>query len=215
MIYAYDKLYLSVAQKNLACMLDYMVNNLKYPLETAWQWFCMSNTASRFERGDCSIVAGRSGVEIAYEVLRENGKPHPKQTPSYSYNRSPEYWIGWALAYYQWSTSLSFAEINQAIPVTEVRMLYTPYHEMDIRQFVDKINELYREAKPETNLKELRTFANLSQSELAQQSGVSVRTIQQYEQRRKDINKAQTETLLKIARVLVCKVEDLVEKVPM
>ncbi len=38
-----------VAQKNLACMLDYMVNNLKYPLETAWQWFCMSNTASRFE----------------------------------------------------------------------------------------------------------------------------------------------------------------------
>ena len=29
MIYAYDKLYLSVAQKNLACMLDYMVNNYK------------------------------------------------------------------------------------------------------------------------------------------------------------------------------------------
>ena len=169
MIHAYDKLYLSVAQKNLACMLDYMVNNLKYPLETAWQWFCMSNTASRFERGDCSIVAGRSGVEIAYEVLRETGKPHSKQTSSYSYDRSPEYWIGWALAYYQCSTSLSFAEINQAIPVTEVRMLYIPYHEMDIRQFVDKMNELYREAKPETNLKELRTFANLSQSELAHQ----------------------------------------------
>ena len=32
MIYAYDKLYLSVAQKNLAHMLDYMVNDLKYPL---------------------------------------------------------------------------------------------------------------------------------------------------------------------------------------
>ena len=93
-------------------------------------------------------------------------------------------------------------------------MLYTPYHEMDVRQFVDKMNELYREAKPETNLKELRTFANLSQSELAQQAGVSVRTIQQDEQRRKDINKAQTETLLKIARALVCTVEDLVEKVP-
>jgi len=155
-----------------------------------------------------------SGVEIAYEVLQEAGEPKPEQAPSYSYDRSPEYWTGWALAYYQWSTSLSFAEINQAIPVTEVRMLYTPYHEMDVRQFVDKMNELYREAKPETNLKELRTFANLSQSELAQQAGVSVRTIQQYEQRRKDINKAQTETLLKIARALVCTVEDLVEKVP-
>ena len=60
MIHAYDKLYLSVAQKNLACMLDYMVNDLKRPLETVWQWFCMSNTASRFERGDCSVVAGMS-----------------------------------------------------------------------------------------------------------------------------------------------------------
>ncbi len=69
MIHAYDKLYLSVAQKNLACMLDYMVNDLKRPLETVWQWFCMSNTASRFERGDCSVVAGMSGVEIAYEGI--------------------------------------------------------------------------------------------------------------------------------------------------
>ena len=120
MIHAYDKLYLSVAQKNLACMLDYMVNDLKRPLETVWQWFCMSNTASRFERGDCSVVAGMSGVEIAYEVLQEAGEPKPEQAPSYSYDRSPEYWTGWALAYYQWSTSLSFAEINQAIPVTEV-----------------------------------------------------------------------------------------------
>ena len=41
MIHAYDKLYLSVAQKNLACMLDYMVNDLKRPLETVWQWFCI------------------------------------------------------------------------------------------------------------------------------------------------------------------------------
>ena len=79
MIHAYDKLYLSVAQKNLACMLDYMVNDLKRPLETVWQWFCMSNTASRFERGDCSVVAGMSGVEIAYEVLQEAGEPKPEQ----------------------------------------------------------------------------------------------------------------------------------------
>ena len=59
-----------------------------------------------------------------------------------------------------------------------------------------------------------RSAISPKQSELAQQAGVSVRTIQQYEQRRKDINKAQTETLLKIARALVCTVEDLVEKVP-
>ena len=213
MIHAYDKLYLSVAQKNLACMLDYMVNDLKRPLETVWQWFCMSNTASRFERGDCSVVAGMSGVEIAYEVLQEAGEPKPEQAPSYSYDRSPEYWTGWALAYYQWSTSLSFVEINQAIPVTEVRMLYTPYHEMDVRQFVDKMNELYHNSSPDTNLKALRTLSGFTQAELAEEANIPLRTIQQYEQRQKNINKAQAETLLRLSRVLNCSVEDLMEKV--
>ena len=118
------------------------------------------------------------------------------------------------LAYYQWFTGLRFAEIEQAVPITEVRLLYTPYHEMDVRQFADKMNELYRAAKPETNLKALRALAGLSQSELAEQADVPVRTIQQYEQRQKDINKAQAETLLRLARTLNCNVEDLMEKVP-
>jgi len=136
------------------------------------------------------------------------------QKPSYAYDRSPEYWTGWALAYYQWLTGLRFAEIEQAVSIAEVRLLYTPYHEMDVRQFADKMNELYRAAKPETNLKAMRTLAGLSQSELAGQADVPVRTIQQYEQRQKDINKAQAETLLRLARALNCNVEDLMEKVP-
>lgn len=60
----------------------------------------------------------------------------------------------------------------------------------------------------------MRTLAGLSQSELAGQADVPVRTIQQYEQRQKDINKAQAETLLRLARALNCNVEDLMEKVP-
>lgn len=75
------------------------------------------------------------------------------------------------------------------------------------------MNELYRAAKPETNLKALRTLAGLSQSELAAQADVPVRTIKQYEQRQKDINKAQAVTLLRLARTLNCKVEDFMEKV--
>ena len=63
-------------------------------------------------------------------------------------------------------------------------------------------------------LKAMRTLAGLSQSELAGQADVPVRTIQQYEQRQKDINKAQAETLLRLARALNCNVEDLMEKVP-
>ena len=117
-----------------------------------------------------------SGVELARTVLEQAREPAPVQQPSYAYDRSPEYWTGWALAYYQWFTGLRFAEIEQAVPITEVRLLYTPYHEMDVRQFADKMNELYRAAKPETNLKAC-VLAGLSQSKLAEQADVPVRTI--------------------------------------
>ena len=33
--------------------------------------------------------------------------------------------------------------------------LYMPYHEMDIRQFVDQVNAMYKAAKPETSCQEL------------------------------------------------------------
>ena len=45
-------------------------------------------------------------------------------------------------------------------------------------------------------------------------SGVSVRTIQEFEQRRKDINKAQLDTIVPIAAALYCSVESLIERVP-
>ena len=40
-----------------------------------------------------------------------------------------------------------------------------------------------------------------------------VRTIQQYEQRQKNINKAQAEYLIMLSDVLCCEVIDLMEKV--
>ena len=158
MIHAYDKNYLTAAQKCLARMLDYMVNDLQYPLETVWNWFLMSEISHRFELGDSTILAGTSGVELARRVLEQAGEPEPVRKASYAYDRSLEYWTGWAIAYYQWDTGLRFSEIEQAVPISKVRMLYTPYHEMDVRQFADKMNELYRAAKPETNLKSLRTL---------------------------------------------------------
>ena len=213
MIHAYDKSYLSNAQKNLACMLDYLVNELDNSIEDAWKWFLSSKAAIQFEQGDCSVIAGKSGIELAYVVLEDAGKERPDMIKMLPYNRSREYWTGWAIAYYQWETGLPFAEIEEAIPIQEIYMLYEPYHEMDIRQLTDRLNELYHKAKPDTRLKTARGIAGLSQSELAEISGVSVRTIQQYEQRQKSINRAKAETLLRLARVLCCDMEDLMEMV--
>ncbi|MEG2345574.1 MAG: helix-turn-helix transcriptional regulator [Anaerovoracaceae bacterium] len=58
-------------------------------------------------------------------------------------------------------------------------------------------------------LKELRETRKLSRSQLAEKSGVNVRTIEAYEQGLKDINKAQGITLYKLANALGCQIEEL------
>lgn len=61
-----------------------------------------------------------------------------------------------------------------------------------------------------SNLKFTREYRDMSQSELAGKSGVSLRTIQAYEQGAKDINKAQVLTVLRLAEALNCDVYDII-----
>lgn len=212
MIHAYDKVYLDKARTVLGRMLDFAVYDLKYDIAEFFGLFIKSGVAKRFENGDYAVIVGMSGVELAYEVLEKSSVEYERIKPNYTANRSEEFWIGWALAYYQWETSISFEEIVQYIPLNDIVALYSPYHEMDIRQFVDKMNAMYKAAKPETNLKLLRQKVGLSQRELATLSDIPLRTIQQYEQRQKNINKAQAEYLVMLSKVLCCEVDELIEK---
>lgn len=214
MIHAYDRVYLDKARNALGRMLDYAVNDMHQTLTDFYRLFLQSGLAKRFGDGDYSIIVGHSGVELACEVLANSNPLTAPDKVLYAYDRSEEYWTGWALAYYQWDTGMSFMEIDKHVPIADIYMLYMPFHEMDIRQFVDKMNELYRFSKPETNLKYYRAIAGFSQKELADITGVPVRTIQQYEQRQKDINKASVTCLLSFAQALCCDVGDLVERVP-
>jgi len=198
---AYDRNYLERARASLGRMLDYAVYDLKYELPVFWDMFLASPVSRQFERGEVSVLAGKSGVELALTVT---GKEKSYAEPFYSEGRSELYWLGWALAYYQWKTCLSFSQITEFIPVDEIRMMYSPYHEMDIRQLCDKLSEIYAERKQQTNLKRRRLAVGLSQSQLAKVSGIPVRTIQQYEQGQKDINKARAEYVIALSRALYC-----------
>ena len=213
MMHAYDKLYLEKARAALARMLDFAVYDLHQDLTSFFDLFISSGVAPLFEQGDIHILVGKSGVELAYEVLDRSGLAYERVTPQYSMDRSEEYWTGWALAYYQWETAQPFAEIVQYIPIRDIQAMYDPYHEMDIQQFCDAMNERLRKAKPETNLKLLRQQNGLSQKELAEISGVPLRTLQQYEQRQKNINKAQAEYLVLLSTALNCSVEQLIERI--
>lgn len=62
------------------------------------------------------------------------------------------------------------------------------------------------------NLKYYRTKAGLTQPELAAKVGISPRTLQDYEQDRKPLMKAAAITVLNMARILHCTVEDLIDR---
>lgn len=213
-MYAYDRMYLEKGRNALGRMLDFAVNQMKYDIDDYFDMFMASGMANRFEKGDVSVLVGRSGVELARDVLVYDKRLEKPILIEYTAGRSAEYWAGWAgwaLAYYQWFRNISFAEIVRAVPLSKIVMLYSPYHEMDIRHFVDKMNELCETANATTKLKRRRMQVGLSQSQLAEASEVAVRTIQQYEQRQKDINKANVTTLANLAKVLYCSIEDLLE----
>ena len=126
-------------------------------------------------------------------------------------DKSPEFWAGWALAFYQWYSSRSFMEILKVVPLSGILDMYPLCHEMDIMQFADRMDRMIKDAYPDTRLKTMHINCGFSQSQLAADSGVALRQIQLFEQRHRDINNAAAITLLRLSRSLHCHMEDLVE----
>lgn len=141
MAHAYNELYRPEAQRKLAIMIDLFVNTLGYSLTDAWKLFLQSQLSHRFETGDCAILAGRSGTEMVMDIFWEKGI-EMKIDPPILLELSEEYWTGWALAYYQWESGLTFAEIEKKMPIEMIRAMYMPYHEMDISHFKDQMDRL-------------------------------------------------------------------------
>ncbi len=211
MIRAYQEIYLSKAQGVLGDAFDYAVNACGIPGREFAALFIASTVSRRMGNGEPALIAGKSGVEIAREVLLETTGKSPETEPQENLGRSREYWLGWAVAYYQWYSGRSYSDIFKALSFEDLQALYYTLHEADISKFVEIADERIREYFKDTNLKRIRTIYGCTQAELAKRSGVTLRSIQMYEQRQKDINKASAETLYRISKVLGCTVEDLIE----
>ena len=212
MTHAYQEIYLSNAQSMLGDAFDYAINVCHIPGSSFVKLFVASTISKRLENGEPSYLSGKSGIEVAMEILAETTGKTPDAAPQEHFGRSREYWIGWAVAYYQWFSGRSYSDIFQVVTFEELQKMYDPLHEADITKFADILDARMREFFADTSLKRIRTAYGCTQAELAKRSGVSLRSIQMYEQRNKDINKASAETLLRLSRVLGCTMEDLMEK---
>ena len=212
MTHAYREIYLSNAQSVLGDAFDYAINTCQISGDDFVKLFVASTVSRRMENGEPSLLSGKSGIEIAIEVIAETTGKQIEAIPTEHMERSAEYWIGWAVAYYQWYSARRYSDIFKVLTFDDFQKMYCTLHEADITKFVDIAEERIKEHFKDTNLKRIRTAYGCTQAELAKLSGVTLRSIQMYEQRRKDINKASVETLYSITKVLGCTIEDLIEK---
>ena len=212
MIHAYQETYLNKAQSVLGEAFDYAVNTCGISGNDFVKLFLASSVCKRMENGEPAYIAGKSGIEIVIEVVSQTMGKEISNEPEARFGRSKEYWIGWAVAYYQWYSCRKYSEIFKVFSFDNLQQMYYTLHEADITKFVDIVDERMREHFADTNLKRIRMEYGCTQAELAKKADVTLRSIQMYEQRNKDINKACVDTVYRLAKALGCTMEDLIEK---
>lgn len=200
--------------KNNLCDLigvcfDYAINFLGFDLEYFCDIFSKSKVAKEIENGNPKYLIGKSGCEVCKEILSEFNLKY-KDIEYVALDKSREYWMGYSLGNYVYIKKCRFSYAFSFISVLEYINMYAKYHQMDNTRILEEI-EKYKNNSI-TNLKRIRESNKLSQSQLSTLSGVSIRTIQAYEQRSKDINKAESIIVFNLAKVLSCTMEDLLER---
>ena len=208
---AYDESLVADAKKHLGDAIDYALNDCGLQPDEFSGLFVQSGLAALFGEGNPAVVSGMSGPELARSVMSYlyGNTEFPERR--FAGTPTREYWAGWALAQFQHATGRRFQDIFRAVSLSEVLLMYGAYHEMDISHFTVEVERRISESCSQTRLQAIRQNRGLSQSQLAKLSGVNVRNIQLYEQRVNDIDKAQGITLYRLAHVLGCRMESLLE----
>lgn len=140
---AYNQLYLKKASRNMGNMLHDAV--LEYGMDGTdfLNKFIQSGIAKEIEKGNPKYVAGRSGLELFWEVMEICTGKSPQQKDIETYTYSDVYWVGWMLAHYQWYSGKSFESILAAIPFDDLVSLYHPLHEADIQKCYEVLNSRF------------------------------------------------------------------------
>ena len=121
--------------RNLAVMMDCGVRKYGYTIGEFYQRFLSCEVSRQFAAGNPRYLVGMSGAELADCVVEASGGTVSSENDG-TYTVGPEYWAGWALAYYQWLTRRSFAYMHRkGLGIKEVVAMYHPLHEADLSKF--------------------------------------------------------------------------------
>ena len=138
---AYREDYLERAQQVLGDMMDFAVNTCDMDPDEYFVKFLVTGIAEQFEKGNPRYLSGMTGCELVREVMEKSGLSLGVVEDEMYIDKSPEYWCGWALCYYQWFTGHSFSKIHRAVSMDKILRMYSTLHEADITQFVSVMAE--------------------------------------------------------------------------
>ena len=96
--------------------------------------FTASSISRRMENGEPALLAGKSGIEIVVDVVLETTGKQLETEPQEHFGRSREYWIGWAVSYYQWFSARSYSDIFKVLSYEDLSNIYHTLHEADIKK---------------------------------------------------------------------------------
>lgn len=208
---AYSEMYLEDAMRTLGEAVDFALCD--QGLNSLELTAILSNSLEmkQFERGVPRVVCGMSGDELACEIIARAGLKPAECRAIYPFDRSPEYWAGWVLAYTQWTSCLGFSDLFEVAPLDWIIGSYHPLHEAPEDKFAELvINKWNKVQADRKGLKAARKATGLTQKQLATQSGVKLRAIQLYEQNQLDLRRASVSSALALANALDCAIEDLI-----
>jgi DNA-binding Xre family transcriptional regulator len=208
MIRAYDEMYVEGAMIRMGDMLEYAGLDCGYDPDSFWKMFLRSQVARRFEIGDASVVAGKSGPELVYTVLSEIDHREELPVPTWRDDRSDLYWSGWVLAYYQWYTAQSFELIWKNISIRMLQKMYPMFHEADISKAVEALSEMQKPVR-KTSISNLRLVRGMTQQELASRAHMSLSQLQRLEYGERKVENLSLKTALALAKALGVEVEEL------
>lgn len=205
---AYDEMYLEGAMLRMGDLLEYACLDCEYDPDGFWKMFLQSRLARRFEIGDVSVLAGRSGPELAYIIMADIDHRFVFPEAIWREERSDLFWCGWILAYYQWYTAQPFATIWESISIRMLQKMYPALHEADISKTVEILAEMQKPVKKNT-ISDLRLVRGMTQQELADRAHMSVSQLQRLEYGERKVGNLTLKSALSLANALGVRVEEL------
>lgn len=173
--------------------------------------FISSGIAREMERQNVAYAQGKSGLELAIEACEACGVPYPHDVTVNAAGWSVESWAGRLCALFQVQTGCPYYRLLELVSFPEIRELFYSHEEETPEEQIALLKNMMRERGAGSKIKEMRELSGLTQSQLAQKAGTSLRSIQQYEQGVVSINNASAAVIYRMSMVLNCTITDLLD----